>query len=91
MKPWSTKVKRVLIGLCMFYGFICFALTINFYFVAVGNPVSVLMCMYVYYYMYLPALLLIILSYYMLTKVFPYGATKHGRLENNKVHTMQKS
>ena len=69
MKPWSTKKKRIVIGLFMFESFWCLALTINF-FAKFNNLLSMSLGIIIFWYFWVPPILLIILCYHVLTKVY---------------------
>lgn len=71
MKAWSNKKKRIVIGILMMYGFVDLAFTINF-FAQLGHPLASLVAMGVFNYFWVPNIMLIILSYHVLTKVYKY-------------------
>lgn len=73
----------------MMYGFLDLILSIGFI-VALSNAIgmNVLFSIFRMQYTWLPAVFLIVLSYHVLTKVYPYEV-KDG-LEDCKVHSVQK-
>jgi len=75
MKQWSIKRKRIIIGLCMFESFWCLALTINF-FASFSSMRVALLGVTVFWYFWVPPILLIILCYHILTKVYKYEESK---------------
>ena len=75
MKPWSIKRKRVVIGIIMMQGFLCIVYTLNF-FAEFSSLRFALLGMLIFWYFWLPSVLLIILCYHILTKVYKYEEKK---------------
>lgn len=69
MKQWSTRKKRLVIGLFMFEAFWCLALTIGF-FIRFDSLLTMCSGIIIFWYFWTPPILLIILCYHILTKVY---------------------
>jgi hypothetical protein len=66
------KKKRMFFGLLMFSCFIDLILFFNFWFETFDSMDSFILGLGMYYYMWIPSVLCILLLYYLLTKVYPY-------------------
>ena len=71
MKEWSIKKKRIVIGILMMYAFMSVIFTSGF-FLNLGSIIDTLLAFVVFHYFWLPSILLILLSYHVLTKVYKY-------------------
>ena len=87
VKPWSNKRKRLVIGIFMMSGFLDLAYTIYF-FSQFGSMESFFLGIVVFNYFWVPNLLLIILCYHVLTKIYKYEGKADGGLADSKVHKM---
>ena len=72
MKEWSIKKKRMVIGILMMYCFFSIVYTINFFIMALGSVSKLFLGLVAYHYFWVPSVLLILLSYHILTKVYKY-------------------
>jgi len=76
---WTNKKKRVYLGMTMFYGFFALIFFIRFFLqvaASLGDPVKILLAAIVVWYMWVPTLMLIALTYVLLVYVFKYEGGK---------------
>ena len=73
MNYQETKKIRIILGMLMFHGFFAFAFTLHFTLtLPFENTTWSILAFLFFWFAWMPAVILIIQNYYLLTKVFKY-------------------
>lgn len=76
-KPLSRKSIRMILGLLMFFGFLCMVQIVVFFIelgARLGSAYLVLLSVFLFHYLWVPCVCLIVLCYLLLTRVWRYEA-----------------
>lgn len=72
----TKKQLRIGLGIVMMFCFLA-AVQFVYFFLRIGfSPRSFVIAMFIYYWMWLPNMCLLLLIYYLLTRVYPYEDSK---------------